>query len=87
MPAAPSSRIARILKDDEVAVRLNMHVSTFRSKRGALIKEGFPPYDDLLRGTDGKALESWLDDRAGIVSREMTAAQQAFEEFKLSRAR
>jgi len=43
--------------------------------------QGFPLYDDLLRGYDEKAVDLWLDRRANITSSTSPtdAADQALE--------
>lgn len=55
----------RILTDYQVAARLGRSESWLRDHRDKLI--GFPKRDDELGGTDGDAIEAWLDVRAGLI--------------------
>ncbi|MBT6827393.1 MAG: hypothetical protein HOA60_14745 [Rhodospirillales bacterium] len=43
-----------------------MSENTFRSKRTKLEAKGFPNRIDDLDGTDGDAVERWIDMRSGI---------------------
>lgn len=56
----------RILNEFQVACRLGWAQSTFRDRKAALEKKGFPRRDRLLGGWDLAAIEQWLDRRSGV---------------------
>ncbi len=67
MTAKPKADIVpRIWTEAVTAGRLGMSVTTFRNKLGKLRLAGFPARDELLRGYDSQAVETWLDNRAGL---------------------
>ena len=61
----------RILDDYQTATRLGRALSWFKENRARLEAEGFPQRDDLLGGTDGDAVDHWLDRRSGLVDDEV----------------
>lgn len=56
----------RTWNEFQVATRLNRTVKSFRDTREQLERMGFPKKDALLGGWDSKAIERWMDARAGI---------------------
>lgn len=58
---------ARMWTIGQVAKRLG-HARSWLTpvKLAELRAEGFPPYDTLLRGFDGAAIERWLDARSRL---------------------
>ena len=61
----------------QVAARLNLSEGTFKRRRAELEETGFPRYDELLGGTDSKAIEAWLDTRSGIGGDPLSQATEA----------
>ena len=57
----------RALAAYQVAARINRGVEWFKAHRPELEAEGFPEYDELLGGWDGKAIEVWFDHRSGLA--------------------
>ncbi len=55
----------RIWSEYQVARRLGGDESWLRDNRPRLEAAGFPQIDDLVGGTDGDAVNKWLDGRAG----------------------
>lgn len=52
----------------QVCERLGCSLSWFAANRARLYRAGMPQPDELLGGkTDAKALEAWLDRRAGLI--------------------
>ena len=62
----PANISPRIASRKDVAALLSMSKETFRNKLPELTKSGFPDYDNLLGGFDLKAVNQWMDIRAGI---------------------
>ena len=58
----------RILSDFQTACRINRSESWFGRNRPRLEAEGFPRFDPLLGGTDGDAIDAWLDQRSGLAT-------------------
>ncbi len=59
----------RIWSEYQVACRLGRAETWLRDNRPNLEAAGFPQTDELLGGTDGDAVERWLDERAGLTVR------------------
>ncbi len=57
----------RIWSEYQVACRLGRAETWLRNNRSRLEAAGFPGIDDFLGGTDGDAIERWLDGRAGLA--------------------
>jgi len=57
---------SRIWNQEEVAMRLHKTSDWFRRKREQLEARGFPRKSDMLDGWDSKAIETWLDQMAGL---------------------
>lgn len=69
MATKPKAAITpRIWNETETAAHLGMCVTTFRTKLPQLLDAGFPARDQLLRGYDSRAVESWLDSRSGLTA-------------------
>jgi hypothetical protein len=65
----------RCWTDVQVASRLGCSVSWFADNKKLLYRAGMPQPDVLLGGkTDAKALEAWLDRRAGLIDAAGTAS-------------
>ena len=64
----------RIWNAYEVAARLGKCETWLRDHLRELVAEGFPPYDERLKGWDSTAIERWLDERSGIAA---TATEQS----------
>ena len=58
---------ARIKSRKDIAAKLGISIGTFNTRRPAMEAQGFPLYDNLLRGYDEKAVDLWLDRRANIT--------------------
>ncbi|KGM34683.1 hypothetical protein [Inquilinus limosus] len=60
--------VPRIWTEEQVAWRLGMSVETMRRRSQELKRQGMPEADPLFLGRwDIKAIEHWLDMRAGLV--------------------
>ena len=59
----------RVWSEHQVACRFGRGESWLRDNRPQLEAAGFPQIDDLLGGTDGEAVNRWLDGRAGLTVR------------------
>ncbi len=57
----------RVWSEHQVACRFGRGESWLRDNRPRLQAAGFPEVDELLGGTDGDAIERWLDVRSGIA--------------------
>ena len=57
----------RIWSEHQVACRFGRGESWLRDNRLRLEAAGFPQADDLLGGTDGDAVNRWLDMRSGMA--------------------
>ncbi len=57
----------RSWSEHQVACRFGRGESWLRDNRPRLEVVGFPQIDDLLGGTDGDAVNHWLDIRSGIT--------------------
>jgi|TARA_Y100000031_G_scaffold130955_1_gene150995 hypothetical protein len=52
----------------QVASSLGRGPEWFKEHQGELEANGFPLYDGLLGGWDGKAIEAWRDKRSGLAT-------------------
>jgi len=52
----------------------NRGVTWWSENRRNLESEGMPAFDPLLGGWDAKAVNAWLDQRAGLVSDPVVAS-------------
>ena len=57
----------RVWSERQVACRFGRGESWLRDNRALLEVAGFPQADDLLGGTDGDAVDRWLDMRSGMA--------------------
>ncbi len=59
----------RVWSEHQIACRFGRGESWLHDNRPRLEAAGFPEIDDLLGGTDGDAVNRWLDERAGLAVR------------------
>ena len=59
----------RIWSERQVACRFGRGESWLRDNRSRLEAAGLPEIDEVLGGTDGDAVNRWLDERAGLAVR------------------
>ncbi len=59
----------RIWSEHQVACRFGRGESWLRDNRPRLEAAGLPEIDEILGGTDGDAVNRWLDERAGLAVR------------------
>lgn len=59
---------ARIWQSEHIAARFGRSVAWFYTHRKRLEQLGFPQRDRDLGGWDSRAVEAWLDRRAGVDS-------------------
>lgn len=57
-----------MLSEFQVACRINRAESWLAQHRSRLEAQGFPRRDPLLGGTDGDAIDAWLDQRSGLAT-------------------
>jgi len=76
----------RLKPKSAVAKRLGMCVATFDKRLSDLQMQGFPLYDTLLGGYDMKAIDTWLDRRAGLLTTSKRNADAEFDEWANRRA-
>ena len=72
----------RLVPAAKAARRVGLHVDEFLAKIGALCKAGFPPAEPVTGNFDLKAIDAWLDRRAGLQ-----AAQQLADNDRVIRER
>jgi len=58
----------RVYGNREMAQFFNRGVTWWSENRRNLESEGMPAFDPLLGGWDAKAVNAWLDQRAGLIS-------------------
>ena len=68
----------RMLDAFQVSARLGKGAGWLKEHRAELEAAGFPTYDKLLGGTDGNAIEAWIDRRSGLA--QMANDEQAWME-------
>ena len=66
-PRPPFIPEPRIWSEYQVACRLGRAETWVRDNRPNLEATGFPQTDELLGGTDGDAVDHWLDTRSGMT--------------------
>ena len=82
----------RVWSEHQVACRFGRGDSWLRDNRPNLEAAGFPQADDLLGGTDGDAVNHWLDMRSGMTDAsktdddELSRRLEAFRDGKLQGA-
>ena len=60
----------RLVPAAKAARRLGLHIDDFRAKIGELRAIGFPAPCPVTEHFDLKAIDAWLDRRAGLVPRD-----------------
>ena len=63
----PYEPTPRVLSERSTGRLVGMCESTFREKRPRLEAEGFPKIDPLTGRRDCRAIENWMDVRAGLA--------------------
>ena len=58
---------SRMLNAFQVSARLGKGVGWLKEHRAELEAAGFPTCDEFLGGTDGNAIEAWMDRRSGLA--------------------
>lgn len=65
----------RLLSEEDTAHYLGIGAPRFSAIKTMLEKNGFPRLDTLLGRRDRRAIDLWLDARAGLLVREIAEAE------------